>query len=80
MYAPYIKQYEPLRMECQEFLDSIKARSRPESSGTEGLLVVQILEAASKSLKNNGAMVKIEPVDQLDFFVKKELQIAAANT
>ena len=32
MYSPYIKQYEALRKECQEFIDCIKTRSKPEIS------------------------------------------------
>ena len=60
MYAPYLKQYEPLKMECQHFLDCIRTGDRPESSGYDGLRVVQILEAASKSLKREGAKVEIQ--------------------
>ncbi len=59
MYSPYLKQIEPLKVECQHFLDCIKTGSKPESSGYEGLQVVQILEAASKSLQNNGANIAI---------------------
>jgi predicted dehydrogenase len=59
MYCPYIKQEEPLKVECQHFLDCIKSGAKPESSGTEGLKVVQILEAASKSLKNGGSRIFI---------------------
>jgi predicted dehydrogenase len=70
MYAPYIKQYEPLKLECQEFLNSIKTGSKPQTGGLEGLQVVQILEAALESLKNNGAMVKIDPVDLTELFIE----------
>jgi predicted dehydrogenase len=59
MYSPYLKQYEPLKKECQHFLDCIKTGEKPESSGYEGLRVVQILEAASESLKREGAKVEI---------------------
>jgi predicted dehydrogenase len=59
MYSPYLKQYEPLKRECQHFLDCIKTGKEPESSGYEGLQVVQILEAASESLKREGAKVEI---------------------
>ena len=59
MYSPYLKQHEPLKMECQHFLDCIKTGEKPESSGYEGLQVVQILEAASESLKREGAKVDI---------------------
>ena len=63
MYAPYIKQYEPLRRECQEFLDCIRTGAKPESSGWEGLQVVQILEAASRSLKADGAKVELDRLE-----------------
>ena len=59
MYSPYLKQYEPLKKECQHFLDCIKTGDRPESSGYDGLQVVKILEAASESLKKEGAKVDI---------------------
>ena len=59
MYSPYLKQYEPLKRECQHFLDCIKTGEKPESGGYEGLQVVQILEAASESLKREGAKVEI---------------------
>ncbi len=60
MYAPYISQVEPLKVECQHFLDCIKSGSEPDSSGKDGLKVVQVLEASSKSLANGGSKVKIE--------------------
>ena len=59
MYSPYLKQFEPLKEECKHFLDSISAKSKPLSCGTEGLKVVQILSAASESLKQNGAAVAV---------------------
>jgi predicted dehydrogenase len=59
MYSPYLKQYEPLKRECEHFLDCIKTGEKPETSGYEGLQVVQILDAASESLKREGAKVEI---------------------
>jgi len=59
MYSPYVEEVEPLKMECRHFLDCIKSGAKPESSGLEGLKVVQILEAASKSLKNGGSRIEI---------------------
>ncbi len=58
-YSPYINQVEPLKVECQHFLDCIKSGSKPDSSGIEGMTVVQVLEAASKSLGNGGGKIKI---------------------
>jgi len=59
MYSPYLKQSEPLKVECKHFLDCIKTGEKSDSSGTEGLQVVQILEASSKSLKNGGSEIQI---------------------
>ena len=59
IYSPYIKQEEPLKSECQHFLDCIKTGSIPETSGLDGLQVVQILEASSKSLQKGGARIEI---------------------
>jgi predicted dehydrogenase len=60
MIAPYIKQTEPLKVETQHFLDCIQTGKTPESSGMDGLRVIQILEASSRSLKNGGAKVEID--------------------
>jgi len=48
--VPYIRQEEPLKAECQHFLDCVKNGETPLTSGEKGLEVVRILEAASRSL------------------------------
>jgi predicted dehydrogenase len=58
-YIPYLKQEEPLKNECQHFLECIRDGKTPLSSGEQGLQVVRILESAYRSLKNNGASVEI---------------------
>lgn len=63
MYSPYIKQYEPLKLECQHFIDCIKSGEESESSGFEALKVVQILEAATESLNDGGGRVMLESLD-----------------
>jgi predicted dehydrogenase len=60
MYAPYIKQEEPLKSECQHFLDCIKHSRSPLTSGERGLELVRILEASSHSLKQGGSPVDIQ--------------------
>jgi len=62
MYSPYINHVEPLKTECEHFLNCIRTGSEPVTSGKQGLQVIQILEAASESLKNGGAKVEIEEV------------------
>ncbi|MBV9491803.1 MAG: Gfo/Idh/MocA family oxidoreductase [Verrucomicrobia bacterium] len=56
-YIPHIKQEEPLKTECQHFLECIEKGCSPLTSGYEGLELVRILEAASLSLKHQGAPV-----------------------
>ncbi|MHA2428728.1 MAG: Gfo/Idh/MocA family oxidoreductase [Candidatus Hermodarchaeia archaeon] len=52
---PYIQFTEPLRIECQDFLDSIEDENRsPQSSGQVGVNVLKVLEAAQRSLDNYG--------------------------
>ena len=55
-------------------MDCINTGSQPETGGLEGLQVVQILEAASESLKNDGALVKINRVDHVHLFNGNERQ------
>jgi predicted dehydrogenase len=57
IYSPYIKQDEPLKTECQHFLDCIRSGHVPLTSGEQGLQVVRILEASSASIKLNGAPI-----------------------
>jgi predicted dehydrogenase len=61
MYVPYIKQEEPLKTECAHFLECIREGKTPLTSGEQGLQLVRILEAASASLKQNGAPVDLTP-------------------
>jgi len=58
--VPYIKVGEPLRGECQHFLDCIRDRKQPVSDGQDGLRVIKVLQAAQQSLKNNGDPVALD--------------------
>ncbi len=64
MYSPYVKQSEPLKVECQHFLDCIKTGKKSNSNGTDGLRVVQVLEASSRSLENGGSKIEIRDLVQ----------------
>jgi len=59
VYVPYIKQEEPLKLECQHFLDCIRTGATPLTSGRQGADLVQILEASSESLKRGGGPVDL---------------------
>jgi len=56
-YIPHLRQEEPLRGVCQHFIDCIQAGTKPMTGGREGLDLVRILEAASASIKANGAAI-----------------------
>lgn len=58
---PNIKFVEPLRIECQHFINSITNHTHPNSSGEDGLNVVRVLEAAQRSLVNSGHQEIIQP-------------------
>ena len=57
--VPYIKMVEPLRLECQHFLDCITRGQKPRSDGRDGLRVVRVLQAAQESRRRNGEPVQI---------------------
>lgn len=59
VYSPFIEQEEPLRFECRSFIDHVSKGHSSESDGQRGLEVVKILEAASSSLRNATAAVRI---------------------
>src|ERR1039457_5720746 len=63
-YVPYIKQDEPLKLECQHFLDCVREGCTPIANGRLGLEVVRILEASGESLRQQGASVSLGAVTQ----------------
>jgi predicted dehydrogenase len=59
IYSPRIEDYEPLRNQCEHFLECIRKNKRPRSDGYSGLRVVSVLESATQSLKTNGKAVPV---------------------
>jgi predicted dehydrogenase len=57
--SPFIQQAEPLKIECQHFIDCIERGARPDSGGHEGLAVVRVLEAATESLRREGGAIAL---------------------
>jgi len=58
-YSPRIVENEPLKAECGNFVDCIRSGEQPLTDGHNGLQVVQVLEAAQRSLENDGQSVEI---------------------
>lgn len=52
LIIPNIRLAEPLRQECNHFLECIRDGNDPWTSGEDGLRVIKILEAAERSLVN----------------------------
>ena len=65
IYSPRIDDYEPLKKECDHFIECTKRGVAPISDGYSGLRVVSILEATSKSLRLAGKAVKIQGLKEL---------------
>ncbi len=57
--VPKIDLKEPLKIECQRFLESVKSRKPPISDGENGLEVLKVLDAAQKSLDQGGKPVNL---------------------
>ncbi|MBW2977069.1 Gfo/Idh/MocA family oxidoreductase [Candidatus Woesearchaeota archaeon] len=51
---------KPLIRQLKHFLDCIEDNKKPLTNGYEALKVTKVLECAQKSLKANGAMVKVQ--------------------
>jgi len=49
--AIVIEKGEPLKLECQHFLECLENRKNPKTDGKNGLRVLKILESCQKSLK-----------------------------
>ncbi len=59
MLAPALTEREALGSVVEEFVRSIRTGEAPSTDGRAGLRVLQILEGASESLRNGGAVVPL---------------------
>jgi predicted dehydrogenase len=59
MWAPHLDMAEALHTEALHFLDCIKIGKRPITDGEAGLRVVRILEAADRSMKEEGKPIRL---------------------
>jgi predicted dehydrogenase len=56
---PKISPAEPLRIECQHFVDCIGNDRPPRTDGADGLRAVRVLEAGARSLARGGELVNL---------------------
>lgn len=59
IHIPRIEMVEPLRLECQHFIDCIESGKEPISGAKNGLDVLKVLSAAQESLECHGKPIKI---------------------
>jgi UDP-2-acetamido-3-amino-2,3-dideoxy-glucuronate N-acetyltransferase len=53
---------EPLRLECEHFLDAIRTRRAPLTDAASGVRVLRVLEACQISLQLNGRPILLSEV------------------
>ena len=59
IYAPHLEMQEPLRLECQHFVDCVAHGRQPLSDGRNGLAVLRVLERLQRSLDSEGSLVRL---------------------
>jgi UDP-2-acetamido-3-amino-2,3-dideoxy-glucuronate N-acetyltransferase len=66
-----LKMSEPLRLECEHFLECINNGEQPITDGYEGLQVLEVLTTAQQSIYNSGKKITLQSKIKLPFFVHK---------
>jgi UDP-2-acetamido-3-amino-2,3-dideoxy-glucuronate N-acetyltransferase len=64
-----IEAKEPLKSECEHFIECISTRKQPKTDGNNGLRVLKILEACQDSLRKNGRTCNLIKETKEKFFV-----------
>ncbi len=59
----YLPESEPMRLECEHFLDCIRQGRQPLTDGASGLRVLRVLDACQRSLVQGGAPIALAAVD-----------------
>jgi predicted dehydrogenase len=58
-YSPRVPNDEPLRLECQHFVERVRDGGEPRSGGEAGLRVVRVLEALQQSLRESSRAARV---------------------
>lgn len=73
MWAPHISTKEALQTEVEHFVDCVRTGAQPISNGQSGLRVIEVLEAASRSIAEHGKPVSLKQVPKV---VRREKVVA----
>jgi predicted dehydrogenase len=60
MLAPQIDLTEALKKVSREFYDAVNENRPPRTDGQAGLRAVRILEAANRSIRDNGHVIELD--------------------
>jgi predicted dehydrogenase len=61
IHIPRVEMTEPLELECRHFIESITKNTPARTDAVHGLQVVQVMDAAQRSLSAGGAPVQLSP-------------------
>ena len=61
-----LEQGEPLRAECQHFLDCVATRTKPRTDGEEGLRVLSVLQRCQEALEQKAGPRRTTPASKPD--------------
>ncbi|HLJ28844.1 MAG TPA: Gfo/Idh/MocA family oxidoreductase [Candidatus Angelobacter sp.] len=57
---PRVEMTEPLKIECKHFVECVRDRATPVSDAQDGLRVIRIIEAAQRSMEQDGVPIALE--------------------
>ncbi len=69
---------EPLKAECQHFLECINSGTTPRTDGVNGINVLKILNACQDSLEHNSTVVQLNGEDRPETFFAHETAVIDA--
>src|ERR1035437_1545166 len=59
IHSPHMPNLEPLRLECEHFVEAIRTATPPRSDGHSGLRVVRVLEALQSELERTRPVAEV---------------------
>jgi UDP-2-acetamido-3-amino-2,3-dideoxy-glucuronate N-acetyltransferase len=66
---------EPLKAECQHFLNCVASRSEPVTDGKEGLRVLSLLDACQRSVLAGGTVIEPGAIKEPPYFVHESAYV-----
>src|SRR4030095_11764749 len=70
-----LDEVEPLKAECQHFLNCVASRSEPVTDGKEGLRVLSLLDACQRSVLAGGIVIEPGRIKEPPYFVHESAYV-----